>query len=151
LLRDRLDHAVRTARRDSRGLAVMALDLNRFKIINDTFGHDAGDEVLCNVATRLVRATRDTDTVARVGGDEFVLVLPGICGRDDAAGVAAKLYSVVGDDMDLDGQQVRVQASIGVVSADGNDTSSDLLKRADLAMYAAKRANASYFVEDRLS
>jgi diguanylate cyclase (GGDEF)-like protein/PAS domain S-box-containing protein len=152
LLRDRLDHAVRTARRDSRGLAVMALDLNRFKIINDTFGHDAGDEVLCTVATRLVRATRDTDTVARVGGDEFVLVLPGIVGRDDAAGVAAKLYSVVGDDMDVDGEQVRVQASIGVVvSADGNGTSSDLLKRADLAMYAAKRANASHFVEDRLS
>jgi diguanylate cyclase (GGDEF)-like protein/PAS domain S-box-containing protein len=149
LLRDRLDHAERMARRDSRGLAVLALDLNRFKIINDTFGHDAGDEVLCTVATRLVRATRDTDTVARVGGDEFVLVLPGIADRDDAAGVAAKLYSVVGDDMDVNGETVRVQASIGVtVSPDGNGSPPDLLKRADLAMYAAKRTDASYFIDE---
>ena len=149
LLRDRLDHAVRTARRDNRGLAVLALDLNRFKVINDTFGHDAGDEVLCTVATRLVRATRDTDTVARVGGDEFVLLLPGIFDRDDAAGVAAKLYAVVGDDMDVNGETVRIQASIGVtVSSDGNGTASDLLKGADLAMYAAKRADATYFVDE---
>jgi diguanylate cyclase (GGDEF)-like protein len=149
LLRDRLDHAERMARRDNRGLAVLALDLNRFKVINDTFGHDAGDEVLCTVATRLVRATRDTDTVARVGGDEFVLVLPGIADRDDAAGVAAKLYSVVGDDMDVNGETVHVQASIGVtVSPDGNGSPPDLLKRADLAMYAAKRTDASYFIDE---
>ena len=149
LLRDRLDHAERMARRENRGLAVLALDLNRFKIINDTFGHDAGDEVLCTVATRLVRATRDTDTVARVGGDEFVLVLPGIADRDAAAGVAAKLYSVVGDDMDVNGETIRVRASIGVtLSPDGNGSPPDLLKRADLAMYAAKRTDAGYFVDE---
>lgn len=147
LLRDRLDHALRTARRDSNGLAVVALDLNRFKIINDTLGHDAGDEVLCTVATRLVRATRDTDTVARVGGDEFVLVLPGVSEGDNAADVAAKLDDIVSDDMRVGGRAVHVQASIGVtVSLNADGTASDLLKQADLAMYEAKRADTRYFV-----
>jgi diguanylate cyclase (GGDEF)-like protein/PAS domain S-box-containing protein len=147
LLHDRLDHAVRTGRRDNRGLAVLALDMNRFKVINDTFGHDAGDEVLCTVATRLVRATRDADTVARVGGDEFVLVLPGISSGDNAARMAEKLGSILHEEMRVSGESVRVLASIGVtVSPDANGTASDLLKQADVAMYEAKRADASYFV-----
>ncbi len=147
LLHDRLDHAVRTGRRDNRGLAVLALDLNRFKAINDTYGHDAGDAVLCTVATRLVRATRDADTVARVGGDEFVLVMPGISTEDNAERVALKLYGVLGEDMRVGDEFVHVRASIGVtVSPNANGTASDLLKQADVAMYEAKRANLSYFV-----
>jgi diguanylate cyclase (GGDEF)-like protein/PAS domain S-box-containing protein len=147
LLHDRLDHAVRTGRRDNRGLAVLAMDLNRFKFINDTYGHDAGDAVLCTVATRLVRATRDADTVARVGGDEFVLVMPGIATTDNAVKVASKLRAILGEDMRVGEEFVHVPASIGVtVSPNANGTASDLLKQADVAMYEAKRANLDYFV-----
>ena len=147
LLHDRLDHAVRTGRRDNRGLAVLAMDLNGFKVINDTYGHDAGDAVLCTVATRLVRATRDADTVARVGGDEFVLVMPGISSADNAAKVASKLHAILGDDMRVGEESVHVPASIGVtVSPNANGTASDLLKQADVAMYEAKRSNLDYFV-----
>jgi diguanylate cyclase (GGDEF)-like protein/PAS domain S-box-containing protein len=149
LLNDRLDHAIRMARRDKRGLAVLIMDLNRFKDVNDTFGHDVGDEVLCTVATRLVRATRDSDTVARVGGDEFVVVMPGVSDRDDAARLAATLYDVICQDILVGGEPVNTQASIGVtLFADADSTPSDLLKQADVAMYDAKRARTSYFVHD---
>lgn len=152
LLHDRLDHAVRTGRRDNRGLAVLAMDLNRFKIINDTYGHDAGDAVLCTVATRLVRATRDADTVARVGGDEFVLVMPGIASADNAVKVASKLRAILGEDMRVGEESVHVPASIGVtVSPNANGTASDLLKQADVAMYEAKRAHLDYFVYGAIS
>ncbi len=147
LLHDRLDQAISAARRDKRGLAVLALDLNRFKIINDTLGHDAGDEVLSTVSNRLLRTTRDSDTVARVGGDEFVIVLPGVSGAENSARVAAKLHRAVGQDICVSGEPVNVQASIGVTlspAADGTPT--DLLKQADAAMYEAKRANTSYFI-----
>lgn len=147
LLNDRLDHALRTAKRDGRGLAVLVLDLNRFKVVNDTLGHDAGDTVLCAIGTRLVRAVRDADTVARVGGDEFVLVMPGISGGDDAARVAANLCRIVSEDIHVNGQSVHMQASIGVtLSPNAEGTVSDLLKQADVAMYEAKRAETSYFV-----
>lgn len=147
LLHDRLDHAIRTARRDNRGLAVLALDLNRFKAINDTLGHDAGDQVLCTVATRLVRATRDADTVARLGGDEFVLVLPGVGGAFHADLIAANLHAIVGKEIEVGEQSVLVQASIGVtVPPDAGGTAADLLKQADMAMYEAKRADSSHFV-----
>jgi diguanylate cyclase (GGDEF)-like protein/PAS domain S-box-containing protein len=147
LLQDRLDHAVRTGRRKNHGLTVLALDLDRFKAVNDTFGHDAGDEVLCTVATRLVRAIRDADTVARVGGDEFVVVLPGVSAVDGATGLAEKLHRILGEDMRVNGEQVCIRASIGVtVAPNANGSASDLLKQADVAMYEAKRAGVSYFV-----
>jgi diguanylate cyclase (GGDEF)-like protein len=147
LLQDRLDHAVRTGRRKNHGLTVLALDLDRFKAVNDTFGHDAGDEVLCTVATRLVRAIRDADTVARVGGDEFVVVLPGVSAVDGATGLAEKLHRILGENMRVNGEQVCIRASIGVtVAPNANGSASDLLKQADVAMYEAKRAGVSYFV-----
>ncbi len=148
LLMEHLNRAVaRSRRRAAPSFAVMMLDLDRFKVVNDTLGHDAGDQVLCTVATRLVRATRDADTVARLGGDEFVLVLPGVGGVFHADLIAANLHTIVGKEIGVGEQSILVQASIGVtVSPDAVGTSADLLKQADVAMYEAKRANNSHFV-----
>jgi diguanylate cyclase (GGDEF)-like protein len=146
LLRDRLDDALMSVGREHRGLAVVMLDLDRFKVINDTFGHDAGDEVLRTVATRLIRSTRDTDTVARVGGDEFVVLLPGLSRHDDAGHVAVALHRSVAEPIQISGSWVDVRASIGVTVSGVGVSADELLKEADLAMYAAKRAGGGSYV-----
>jgi diguanylate cyclase (GGDEF)-like protein len=138
---DRLEVALTQARRDRLGLAVLFLDLDHFKGVNDGFGHAAGDQLLQEVAARLRRGIRAGDTVARLAGDEFTLLLPGIDSPETAGRVAAKLLERVRPPVRLGEQEVRVTASAGIslfpAHADGAEA---LVKRADAAMYAAKQA-----------
>ena len=137
LLNDRLAHAI--ARRREGLAAVLFLDLDRFKLINDSYGHDVGDEVLKAVAARLTACLRDEDTVARLGGDEFVVLLEDLSGADSAATIAGKLASRLCEPLVIGGHELPVSASIGIAlyPRDGGDAQ-DLLKNADTAMYRAK-------------
>ncbi len=139
LFHDRLEHALAKASRNSRLVALLFLDLDRFKTINDSLGHSAGDELLKSVASRLLSNAREEDTVARLGGDEFTIILEGIGGGEDASTVARKVLDVMGQPFDLDGHEVFVTTSVGIAiyPLDG-DNSDDLLKNADTAMYRAK-------------
>ena len=140
LLTDRLEHALARGARTLQPLAVVFLDLDGFKRINDTLGHDAGDELLREVATRLQAALRPSDTVARLGGDEFVVLLTDLSSPTDAARTARRLQAVINRPIDLDGQQVAVQASLGIsVAPQDGMNAGTLLRQADLAMYQAKR------------
>ena len=139
LLHDRMQHAIDQARRGQRQLGVLFMDLDRFKVINDSLGHDQGDLLLRTVAERLSGAVREGDTVARLGGDEFVVMLEDIDGPERSHTVAAHLLAAVARPVDLAGTTVTVSASIGaaIYPFDGQDAVT-LLKNADLAMYAAK-------------
>jgi len=140
LFGDRLEHALAQAQRHAWRLAVLFLDLDGFKLINDTHGHEAGDRVLQAVAARLSAATRAGDSVARRGGDEFLVLLLEV--RDDASAVAfaAKLRSQLVEPMLIDGTELTVGVSIGLaVYPEDATTAAALLKCADSAMYAAKK------------
>lgn len=139
LFADRLEQALTRSAWNKRLVAVMFLDLDRFKPINDTLGHDAGDLLLKTVATRLTAAVRDGDTVARQGGDEFTIVLIDMAQTDDVALVAQKILNAMAQPFDLNGHQMFVTFSIGIACypIDGTD-SPTLLKHADTALYRAK-------------
>ncbi len=139
LLQDRLEHALALCRREGKTLAVMFLDLDRFKVINDTLGHDVGDNLLREVANRLVESVRGTDTVARLGGDEFVVVVEHPATASSAAAVAEKIIRRLAAPIDLGRHQIHVTTSIGIgmFPGDGDDLT-ELMKNADTAMYAAK-------------
>jgi diguanylate cyclase (GGDEF)-like protein len=141
-----LSQCIIDAQHAGRQLAVAFLDLDRFKQINDTLGHDAGDQLLKSVAVRLKECVRDGDTVARLGGDEFVLLLPELGGEKYAASVAQKILSVVGKPFTLIGHDFRVTTSIGisVYPQDGLDEQT-LTKNADIAMYQAKAQGRNTF------
>jgi len=150
-LRNRLNSALAAAKQQQRMLAVLYLDLDNFKRVNDTLGHAVGDELLCLVAARLRRSLRLDDTVdelpiarsshiARLGGDEFIVILPNIRSADDAAAVAARLISELQEPMRLAQHTLVVTPSIGVSMFPGDGVEADtLLRNADLAMYFAKR------------
>ena len=139
LFRDRLRYAIAQARRDKHPLALMFLDLDRFKTINDTLGHSTGDALLRMVADRIKCSVRESDTVARLGGDEFTILLPNLNSRRDATPVANKLIEVLAKPMTLESQTLYVTASIGVaLFPDDGDDDETLLKQADTAMYRAK-------------
>lgn len=140
-LEDRLQHAIAVARRTRAPLALLFLDLDRFKPINDQHGHAVGDQVLCEVARRLQAVLRAADTVARIGGDEFVVLLSTLARPEDAAVVADKLLGALSAPIALGGLALQVGASVGVARwpADGEDAAA-LLQAADAAMYAAKQA-----------
>jgi diguanylate cyclase (GGDEF)-like protein/PAS domain S-box-containing protein len=146
LFLDRLQQALASARRQQRPFALMFLDLDRFKAINDTWGHQAGDAVLKEVAARLVRCVRGVDTVSRLGGDEFVVLLPDIGGADQAAHVAAAVMHAVAQPVPAAGQQLAWSASIGIAlcPSDGEDADT-LLRHADVAMYHAKQHGRNAF------
>ena len=138
--RDRLDQSLAAISQGGR-IAVLYLDLDGFKSVNDSFGHPAGDVLLCQVAGRLRNGLRTADTVARLGGDEFAVIQTALGQYGDAAALAQRLIGIVGEPYELDGQQIVVGASIGIALApqDGNQAD-ELIQRADLALYAAKAA-----------
>jgi diguanylate cyclase (GGDEF)-like protein/PAS domain S-box-containing protein len=139
LFRDRLEQGMAAVRRSGKGLALLFIDLDRFKLVNDTLGHDAGDLMLQEVTRRLVGCLREEDTVARMGGDEFVVILNGIAQPEDAALLASRLLVVVGHPLTLAGHEVVPGLSIGISLYPQNGEEVDiLLKNADAAMYRAK-------------
>jgi diguanylate cyclase (GGDEF)-like protein/PAS domain S-box-containing protein len=147
LLLDRLNQALAQAQRHRRSLAVMFLDLDRFKDVNDTLGHDVGDELLKVVAERLELCVRGGDTVSRQGGDEFVIILSEIAQQQDAALVAEKILEVLSQSVTLHRHKLKITTSIGIAiyTVDSADDTMKLLKKADIAMYQAKEAGRNGF------
>lgn len=146
LLMERLGLLIAISRRESRQIALMFLDLDGFKKVNDTFGHSIGDEVLKTVATRLSGLLRNSDTVARLGGDEFVLLLDNPESRENIAEIGSRVISILSEPMHFDGVEAHVGASVGIaLFKDGTDSAETLFKRADVAMYAAKAAGKNVY------
>lgn len=146
LLADRIGQAIHQARRTGHMAAILFIDLDGFKLINDTLGHEVGDAMLCNVAERLESLVRESDTVARMGGDEFLVLLSEISHEEDAARVANKIVNAIGQPYDIDGQELRTSPSIGIsiYPQDGADENS-LIRSADTAMYHAKASGRNNF------
>ncbi len=146
---DRLQQAIaRLRRRRSLG-AILCLDIDRFKLVNDSLGHQIGDELLAAAAPRLKQAVRSTDTVARFGGDEFGILLEEIAGERDAVEMAQRIASVFTRPFVLDGNEHFVTTSIGIAFAEGGEFAEDLIRDADAAMYRAKeRGRARYELFD---
>jgi diguanylate cyclase (GGDEF)-like protein/PAS domain S-box-containing protein len=146
LFRDRVQHALTLAQSGHSSVAVMFLDLDNFKNINDSLGHDAGDCLLQAVAQRIVKTTRSSDTVARLGGDEFAVLLEGITAVTDVERLADALIETLDLPFALDGIEVRVAASIGIAFSTPEGGTEALLSNADIAMYHAKAAGKNRHV-----
>jgi diguanylate cyclase (GGDEF)-like protein/PAS domain S-box-containing protein len=146
LLRDRLEHAIAAAQRNRTLVAVLFLDLDRFKAINDSYGHHAGDQMLRDIGERTRGCVREIDTVSRLGGDEFVVVLPELRDAVDAGAVARKILSAVAQPYRIESQDVAVTPTLGIslYPQDGNDAET-LLRNADTAMYQAKEGGKNRF------
>ncbi len=146
LLLDRLTHAINSAEREAWELALLFVDLDQFKIVNDTFGHVMGDELLQHAAERLKSCVRESDTVARFGGDEFIILLQDISGADDAAQIADKVIEKLSRYFLLAGREVIIGASIGITLFPDDASDSDtLLRNADMAMYRAKETSRNRY------
>lgn len=146
LLHDRLNQALAARRRDARLLAVMFIDLDRFKPINDSFGHHVGDALLKAVAERLSGFVRESDTVSRLGGDEFIVVLPEIGSRDDALYVARKVVDGLAAPYHIASHRLETTPSIGIsVFPEDGDDGDVLIRNADSAMYSAKSGGRNNF------
>jgi diguanylate cyclase (GGDEF)-like protein/PAS domain S-box-containing protein len=143
LLYDRLRQSILLSKREHHPLALLVMDLDRFKEVNDTFGHHAGDDVLRQVASRLRTELRESDTIARLGGDEFAIILPGVADEAAAGLTAGRLLQALLQPLTVEGEQLEIRASIGIVlfprHAEDADT---LLQRGDAAMYEAKRTGS---------
>lgn len=146
LLEDRLSTAMQHARRNHQKTAVLYLDLDGFKDVNDTYGHTYGDDLLKMVAERLVGASRQEDTVARIGGDEFMVILPDLANVADVHGPATKLIEVVSAPYHVGEVTLRVTTSIGIgVYPDHADSVTELITLADNALYEAKRSGKNRY------
>jgi len=146
LFNDRFKQALALARRASNKVAVMFLDLDGFKAINDSLGHAAGDKLLSQVAERLVKCLRESDTVARFGGDEFTIVLPEFDSKESVSKIATKITEVIAEPFDINGTEACVTTSIGIslYPADGQHAHT-LIAKADNAMYHAKRHGKNHY------
>jgi diguanylate cyclase (GGDEF)-like protein/PAS domain S-box-containing protein len=146
LFRQRADEAIASARRHKKPLALLFLDLDRFKFVNDTQGHEAGDRLLQEVAGRVRSCVRGSDTVGRLGGDEFLVLLREVARPEDAAIVARKIIAAIGQPVDIGGAEANVGCSVGIALLGENEATLDsLLRAADTAMYAAKDAGRNTF------
>lgn len=149
---DRLEQGIGRTRRQDGLLGLLYIDLDRFKIINDSMGHTTGDELLKCVASRFLECVRNTDTVCRLGGDEFTIILPEMQDISDAGKVAEKILMVMNDSFNLNGEKVNISPSIGVsIFPDDAEEIESLLKNADSAMYHAKskgRNNYQYYTQE---
>ena len=146
LLEDRIEHTLQQSARNRGKSAILYLDLDGFKAINDSYGHGYGDDILKMVAARLVGASRKEDTVARIGGDEFVIVLGNLAGKGDAREPAAKLIEVISEPYFINDLTLRLSTSIGIsIYPDDATTVDALLSAADTALYEAKRAGKNRF------
>lgn len=144
LFLDRLEQEVKHARRAARPLALMFMDLDGFKEVNDSLGHEAGDRVLCDVAERLAGCVRDDDTVARLGGDEFTVILTGVLLRQDAEHVAQAIIDALAMPFHISTEPVRISVSIGLsFYPDDASSPADLLEASDQAMYKAKTSGSN--------
>ncbi|PJA24791.1 MAG: hypothetical protein COX57_06590, partial [Alphaproteobacteria bacterium CG_4_10_14_0_2_um_filter_63_37] len=152
LLTDRMHQAIARARRSGELLGVLFLDLDNFKTINDSLGHEIGDQILCQVGHRLTMCLRDIDTVSRQGGDEFVILLDGIPNADETARLAERILVVLAEPIQIQGLELSITPSIGITlyPNDGHNPS-QLIRNADAAMYQAKqsgRNNFQFFTQD---
>lgn len=146
LFRDRLEHAINLAERDGNSFTLMFIDLNGFKQVNDNFGHDAGDMIIRICAERLNACLRRSDSVARIGGDEFTLLLQNIGSHTDVAHIAEKVIAAIAQPADINGNLVVVGCSIGIaIYPQAGRDADTLLKHADMAMYRAKQEEGSSF------
>ncbi len=149
LLLDHLDATLARAERSGTRTAVLFLDLDRFKLVNDAMGHSAGDELLVHFTRRLTSVLRESDLAARTGGDEFVIVCSDLAGADEATVIARRISDVLGDPFTVQGRSVFVTASIGIAFAERGARASDVLRSADTAAYLAKdRGRNRYEVFD---
>ncbi len=146
LLKDRLSFALARAQRSGATVAVLFLDVDRFKVINDSRGHSVGDELLRGIAVRLLGTVRPDDTVARFGGDEFVIVTEGAGPGDGPLALGSRVAQALAEPTDLDGTEVAITVSIGIATAGPVDDAESLLRDADAAMYRAKEAGRDRFV-----
>ena len=146
LFRDRLEQEIKVARRLLQPVALLFIDLDRFKEVNDTLGHDVGDKLLVQAADRISQCVRETDTVARMGGDEFTVILPQINDLIFTEKVAKSIIQKLSAPFTVDDVELNISASIGIATCpkDGDDAE-HLLKHADIAMYDAKTAGRGRF------
>lgn len=154
LFRDRLSQAIAEMRRRRKSLAVLFIDLDRFKVVNDTYGHLKGDHLLQQTASRLRKCLSETDTLSRIGGDEFVALVPDLDGRQGAEAVARKILQELAEPFSLGSEPFRTSVSIGVAVYPGDGPNEEeLIRHADLAMYQAKRKgrNGIVFFSPELS
>jgi diguanylate cyclase (GGDEF)-like protein/PAS domain S-box-containing protein len=141
VFRDRLEHALSRVARTREPIAVMLLDLDGFKVVNDSLGHDVGDELLVEAAHRILERCRASDTVARLGGDEFAILLEDGVSNEAATSLAQRLHETLADPFEIRGREVFIGASIGIaLDVAGDDAPDDLIRNADTAMYEAKAA-----------
>jgi diguanylate cyclase (GGDEF)-like protein len=153
LFRDRLEHAVAQTDRTSTRLGLVYLDLDRFKTLNDSHGHNAGDRAIQQIARRLLACFREEDTVARIGGDEFTVIIERVSGPAQLTHLLERVVAALRTPVLVDGNRVEMEASIGAILYDGADalgpaagrTAEDLIRKADAAMYQAKRRSGTRF------
>ena len=145
LFNDRIEQALVQSERHARAFAVLFIDLDKFKAVNDTFGHGMGDKVLQTVATQLQTCVRQEDTVSRVGGDEFLCLLLEVNSEDDVAPIAEAIIRAISETIEFDGIGLKVTASIGISMYPGDGTTAEaLLRNADSTLYRAKQSGQGY-------